>query len=304
MIDPRYVTELLANTIKKYRNPLPKDTINVWWKGFVREEGEWLFFTGMLYQITPYIDLTVKFLEKLEESRLQKFIRLSKYLPLGLIRFRPRAETDDILRSVYFLLEKAEIDVYYKPELDYYSGILLYDLGDDDTFEEHANFVVDMLENAEVENVVTVDPHTTYALKVLYPRYTGKRFKIKSYIELLEGKFSWESGEIVRVHDPCYYGRYLEISDVLRNLLDDLGVIYEDVRNSKKYTACCGGPIEAVSPLISKEIAKLRLEELGRGRVITACPICMANLRRVGGNVEDLATLLRRCVCSQYNLQY
>ncbi|AGK60659.1 hypothetical protein Asulf_00641 [Archaeoglobus sulfaticallidus PM70-1] len=302
MIRPKYVINLLSDNIRKTRNPLaiPNDLINKWWDG-VENNGEWLFFTGMLYQLTPYIETVVRYLEKFENSKLEGFLSLSNIIPKFLFRLislltssKNKSEANEILRGIYSLLNDAGIDVYYRPELDCYSGILLYDFGDDEGFEEHAKFVAENLEKAGVKKIVTVDPHTTYALKVLYPKYAGKSFEVKNYLELLEGRISGKGNGKVVIHDPCYYGRYLEISEKPRKLLESIGVEYANIRNSGNLTSCCGGPIEALSPKISRDVAKLRLEELGNGRIVTMCPVCMANLRRAGGNTEDIALLLRR----------
>lgn len=300
MIRPKYVIEILSKNIRKTRNPLgiKNEKINTWWKGVdIKSDGEWFFFTGMLYQLTPFIEAVVKYLEKIENSGFQRFLALSKNLPIpfSLLNMitpkESRNEAERILKNIHSLLIKSGIDIFYLPELDFYSGILLYDFGDDDGFEKHARFVAEKLERARVEKIVTPDPHTTYALKKLYPEYVGVEFEVKSYIELIDGMKS-ESKEEFVIHDPCYYGRYLEISDRIREILDGAGVNYRDVKYSKKMTNCCGGPIEALSPKISKEIAKLRLEELGNSKVITFCPICLANLRRADGNVVDFALVI------------
>ena len=78
------------------------------------------------------------------------------------------------------------MNLYYRPKLDYYSGILLYDLGDNEGFIEHAKFVANKLKKNGIKKIVTVDPHTTYALKVLYPKYTGMEFEVKTYFELID----------------------------------------------------------------------------------------------------------------------
>ena len=50
-----------------------------------------------------------------------------------------------MLHSIVEVLEKSKVDFYYRPELDHYSGVLLYDLGDLDGFINHARFVVGKL---------------------------------------------------------------------------------------------------------------------------------------------------------------
>ncbi|WP_456478767.1 (Fe-S)-binding protein [Geoglobus ahangari] len=300
MIDPRFLVEMLSSNIERSGNPIGVENskINTWWSDAeVKKDGEWLFFTGMMYQLSPYIESIVSYLEKVENSGLQRLLGLSKNLPLPfgiLSRTTPeerRKEADRILRCIHSLLLKSGVEVFYRPELDAYTGILLYDFGDDEGFERHARKVAKALESAGVKRIVTADPHTSYALEVLYPKYTGAEFEVSSYIELVRPRKKGNKTEVV-VHDPCYYGRYLEISDEIRRLLRDAGVGFTEPKYSGRMTNCCGGPIEAISPSVSKEIAKLRLSELEGGVVVTACPICMVNLRRTGGEVVDLATVI------------
>jgi Fe-S oxidoreductase len=110
-----------------------------------------------------------------------------------------------------------------------------------------------------VQKIITVDPHTTYALKELYPKYTGVSFDVQPYFALLRPReVSRGNGRPpVAIHDPCFYGRYLKVSEGPRQLLTDLGLPYADVRNCGEF-------------------------------------ICLANLLKAGLPVEDLASLLDR----------
>ena len=87
----------------------------------------------------------------------------------------------------------------------------------------HAEFVAVHSKQAGVKKLITVDPHTTYAVKVLFPKYIGERFDVKTYFELID--FSSKNGNgRVTIHDSCFYGRHLELSDVPREVLATLGV--------------------------------------------------------------------------------
>ena len=162
-------------------------------RGFTRRQGDGLLFTGLMYQSIPYIDNTTRYLERLEGSGWADYLRFGRYLPgslagWGLSCLTSGAEKqkfDGILRSICRLLTKSGIDFFYHPEMDFYSGILLYDLGDQDGFVEHAKFVAQTLRLHGVKKIITVDPHTTYALKELYPKYTGETFEVTPYFTRL-----------------------------------------------------------------------------------------------------------------------
>ncbi len=304
MIDPGLLLNMMKRNLERSMNPvgIERGLINTWWKETnVNRDGEWFFFTGLLYQLVPYVDGILKFLEKIERIRFgQKialspaFMTLSSYLIKNSFSRNLKKETDGILSNIYRYLSNSDVDVFYNPEFDQYSGIMLHDIGDNRGFELYVKEVTKSLEENSIDKIITADPHTTYAVKELYPSVTGKKFKVKSYIELI----SVDNPEVVEtaetgIHDPCYYGRYTQLGGKIAEIVEKAGINCFIPDNSGKMTSCCGGAAEYVSPLISKEIARLRVEEFGEKAIITACPICLVALRRGGGNVTDLAAFLR-----------
>ncbi len=297
------MAKIMSNNMKNTRNPLglPSSQINTWWERWktnVSHEGDTMLFTGLLYQLTPYIDKLVDYLYKFENTFLEKITRFIPRSPLKIF-LRPQKEMEyfnGIVRKIADVLIKSGIDFCYKPDLDFYSGILLYDMGDDEGFAEHASFVAKKLKEKGIRKLITIDPHTTYVLRELYPEYANAEFEVKSYLEILDFKSKKENGTIT-LHDPCYYGRYLEISDEPRRILESLGIECKDIRNSRKLTSCCGGPIESISPKLTKEVAESRYNELSKTgcKIATMCPICLGNLRKFG-EVKDISEIIWRAV--------
>jgi len=307
MYNPRDIIDLIADNVRKTRNPfgIPNFLCNQWWKdSAIPENGEALLFTGLMYQFVPYIDQSTRYLEKFEDTPWADFLRYGKYVPnylagMGLALMTPGKEKkrfNTILQNIAKILTKSKVDFYYQPELDSYSGILLYDLGDQKGFVRHAEFVAAKLKKAGVKRLITVDPHTAYALKVLYPKYIGEHFDVKTYFEQVN-LTSKNGGGRVTLHDPCFYGRYLELSDVPQKVLGNLDIECVNVRNSGLFTHCCGGPAESISPKLSKEVLHRRVQELQATGVpiVAMCPICLGNLERSGAQVEDLSSLIARC---------
>jgi Fe-S oxidoreductase len=310
MYNPRDIIEILAGNVRRTRSPfgVPHRLANRWWKSLkLPSEGEALLFTGMMYQFSPYIERTTQYLERFEDTRVADWVRFAKYQPtrlagIGLALLASKKEkqqANQILQDITLILSKSDVNFYYRPELDQYSGILLYDLGDQENFIKHARYVTSKLEKAGIRKIITVDPHTTYALKVLYPQYTEARFEVRAYFELVN--FQSKSGEApVTLHDPCFYGRYLEISDSPREALKKQGIECLEVLNAQTYTHCCGGPAESISPKLSKEVLHRRVEELKStgAPIVAMCPICLGNLRRSGAEAEDLSRVIARSVLS------
>jgi Fe-S oxidoreductase len=314
MFNPRVIIDLIAANLRKSRNPfgVPNSALNTWWQGaggFTRRPGGALLFTGLMYQAIPLIEATTRYLERLEGTRKADYLRfgsLGRYVPgflmgrgVGLLTSRREKEKfDGILRAVCRVLTKSGVNFFYHPDMDFYSGILLYDLGDQEGFVAHARFVAQQLRLHRVEKIITVDPHTTYALKELDPKYAGASFEVQPYFTMVQpGRGQEKNGRPpVAIHDPCFYGRYLKLAEGPRRLLDSLGLPYVEVRNCGEMTSCCGGPAESVSPALNREILGRRAEELraSGAPVITFCPICLANLIKAGLPVEDLATVVGR----------
>jgi len=310
MYNPKDIIDALAANVRKTRSPfgIPKCLDNTWWKKIpLPRESDALLFTGLMYQFNPYIEKFTQYLQKYEDTKLGASLsRLARFAPsrlsgIGLAMMTPREEKEranKILRDIATILIKSRVDFYYKPDLDDYSGILLYDLGDQEGFVQHAKYVAGKLKKAGVKKIITVDPHTTYALKVLYPECTGETFDVKAYFELINLSSENGTGVHITLHDPCFYGRYLELSDVPRNVLANLGVTVDEVRNSGTFTSCCGGPAESVSPALSREVMERRVKELQstRAPIVAMCPICLGNLRKSGADVEDLSAVIARSV--------
>jgi Fe-S oxidoreductase len=311
MFNPQDIIDLIAANVRQTRNPfgVPNSRFNTWWRdagGFTRQPGDALLFTGLMYQAIPYIETTTRYLERLEGSRVAGYLRFSRFLPGSLLgrglsflaSGADKNKFNRILQTISRLLKQSGAAFFYHPEMDFYSGILLYDLGDQEGFVEHARFVARTLRLHGVRKIITVDPHTTYALKELYPRYTGETFEVQPYFSLLKCRAT-EGGNgkpPVAIHDPCFYGRYLELSEGPRQVLRSLGLEYVEVRNCGEFTSCCGGPAESVSPALNREILERRAAELKAcaAPVVTFCPICLANLLKAGLPVEDLASLVGR----------
>jgi hypothetical protein len=146
-----------------------------------------------MYQFAPYIETSTSYLARFEDTRWADYLKYGKYIPkllsgLGLAAITPGAEKkqfNGILTDIADILTKSKVDFFYDPRLDDYSGVLLYDLGDQDGFVQHARYVAAKLKQNGIRKLITVDPHTTYALKILFPKYTGERFEVRTYFELL-----------------------------------------------------------------------------------------------------------------------
>ena len=316
VLDVGAVLSLLSENIRRTGLPVPADRSVLWeWSrglGLPRR-GRVLLYTGGLYQLVPHIVAYARQLERLESSGMGRLAfralgRVRRLSGLASLVVRPgRAEAEysrRVLRSIVALLGAAGVRVAYDGEVDGYSGVLLYDMGLDSQFAEHASRVARAIMGSGAELVVTVDPHTTHVLRSVYPRYVdGFDVEVKSYLELLgehldEISFRRGPRTPVAIHDPCLYARFEGVIEEPRRLLERAGYEVRNPRRWGRYTYCCGGPVESVSPRLAGSIAERRVSELretGAPVVAVMCPICLANLRRHAAGrirVEDISILL------------
>ena len=305
------VIRMMKDNILKKGSPIPisAKAAHAWTDGLnIPKGGNTILYTGLLYQLVPYIDSAYNQLSKLEKSggSLIKIGRIvSKIVDVSKL-FASPSEKDikrqhTFLRNIAVTLRKVGVDFGYLYEEELYSGVLLYDFGLEEKFVEQAKKVYDKFKKHNVRNIITVDPHTTYMLKNVYPKYINDfRIEVKNYLEILAEKGfasanSLETSAVI--HDPCFYARYGDIIEQPRLLLKNGEVDLREPERNGRLTFCCGGPIEAIFPRLSMEIAKSRINELAKydDKVIVLCPICYANLNRMSHGkikIHDISEFL------------
>ncbi len=303
---------MLGDNLKKRHSALPigrKAAIG-WTRGLdIPRGGETVLYTGQMWQMVPAINAMAGRLAKYEKSgstRLFGFARsMNKLVNLTpfLARSTPaeRKAFDDRLRNIARLLQAAGVKFGYLYEKDLYSGALAYDEGLDENFSAHARYVYGVLKEAGVKRLITVDPHTTNMLRSVYPKHVpGFDFEVRSYLEVLAEHTLPTRKSLDRsatIHDSCVYARYEGVLEPPRKLLAGSGVALAEPELSGKLTFCCGGPLETLFPSKSHEIATKRVEQLKAvsPKVITACPLCLANLSRAAPadvDVKDISDYL------------
>ncbi|MEM1610955.1 MAG: (Fe-S)-binding protein [Sulfolobales archaeon] len=288
--------------MKRYKNPLgaPNDICYKWALDLgLKRGGDTILYTGCLYQLMSYTESLVRLYERLGRfgrNAARMLTKISERVLAWLIA-RFIALDDDVynysvrsLRGIAEILRRSGVEFGYLYEGDIYSGIYLYELGLEEDFARHAQTVYNIFRSAGVKRVITVDPHTTYVLKEIYPRYIDSyQLEVFHYLEVIrdavgvamkKDSFHHERTPPV-IHDSCYMVRKLDLYKVVRRGLSNIR--YTEPKRTGVNTLCCGGPIEGISPGLALRVAVKRAEELastGSQRVIVMCPICYVNLKR------------------------
>jgi len=315
------VIGILGDNLRLRRSVLPisKATATAWTNGLgLPRGGETVLYTGLMYQLIPYIEGLVRAVERLGDSWLANWTGLGRKVNrvvnvsafMALPSAKEKAIYNEVPVNVVHLLRDAGVEFGALYEDDLYSGALAYDLGLDEVVIEHARRVHAAFKKHGVKTVITIDPHTTNMLRSVYPRILdGYDLQVRSYLEVLAEKGLGANGrgvsagkagspaEVV-VHDSCVFARYEGIVDEPRELLAAAGVTVRDPENSRRQTWCCGGPVESLYPAKAAANAAKRVEQLRAvsSSAVTMCPMCYVNLKNAAGgdvDIRDISHYLR-----------
>jgi Fe-S oxidoreductase len=104
------------------------------------------------------------------------------------------------------------------------------------------------------------------------------------------------AGETIVFHDPCYLGRYRNVYDQPRELVQLTGTLVEAPRN-KERSFCCGagGGLAFLGEETGDRVSHTRAKELiatGAQTVATACPFCNSMFRDALGEMDGTAPQL------------
>ncbi len=146
---------------------------------------------------------------------------------------------------------------------------------------------VEVLNGYGVKKIVTACPHCFNTLKNEYPQFGGN-FEVIHHTELIndlikEKKISLNNSETEKVtfHDSCYLGRYNNIYDEPRQILQSVdGISTSEMGRNHDKGFCCGagGGRMFMEELEGKRINEERTREAletNPDTIASACPFCM-----------------------------
>jgi Fe-S oxidoreductase len=315
----RDVVGVLADNLRLRRSvlPIPSRRATRWARELgLPRGGERVIYTGTMYQLVPYIERLVRLEQRFGNTSLARFTgaarrlnRVVNGIPVVARPSRAKSEEyDRVPANVVLLLRNAGVEVGYLYEDDLYTGALAYDLGAEEAVALQARRVAGIFEKYGVQEVITIDPHTTTMLRSVFPKLVeGYNVRVRSYLEVLadlELHVSRPlSGQVV-VHDSCVYARYEDLVEAPRQLLAAAGLDVAEPDNSRARTWCCGGPAEALYPEKAAAIAAERVRQLSEvaAQCVTMCPICLVNLRKAADETvvfRDISEYLVESVSGQ-----
>ncbi|MBA4380326.1 MAG: iron-sulfur-binding reductase [Anaerolinea sp.] len=199
-----------------------------------------------------------------------------------------------VARAFAKLMQKAGVDFAVLGFDEICCGETARRMGHEYIFQEFAKQNIETFGKVKFNRVVTACPHCFNTLKNEYPQMGGD-YEVLHYSELLDGlvragrlQLSVISDQLsvsgrpsaVAYHDSCYLGRYNNIYNQPRELLDKAGVERVEMARRGEDSFCCGGGGGGmwVETDASTRINHRRLKDALDAKadvVATACPYCL-----------------------------
>ncbi len=217
------------------------------------------------------------------------------------------------LRSLVEILKKAGVPVTVMRDAETCCGDVIYHIGEEYFLEELAQGNVEAMEKLKPTAIVTVSPHSYNMLKHVYPRLGAKPpAPVMHHVQLLaefinDGRIKPGRLEAtVTYHDPCYLGRWNNIYEEPRTVLESIeGLKLVEMEHTKSRSLCCGGGGGSIwsENMEARSITRRRLDEARSteaSAMATACPYCIrmfedeAKVARVDLQFPDVVELLSR----------
>jgi Fe-S oxidoreductase len=192
-----------------------------------------------------------------------------------------------VSKSLVKILQKAGIRFAILGVEEKCTGDFARRVGNEMLFQMMAQENIETLNNYNVKKIITACPHCLNSLKHDYPQLGGN-YEVIHHSEFIsqlirDGKIKLKPSldGAVTYHDPCYLGRYNNVYDQPRSILQSAakGVVKELGRHGRESFCCgAGGGRMWMEETIGKRINLERSEEIAGlqvSNVAVGCPFCL-----------------------------
>ena len=164
-------------------------------------------------------------------------------------------------------------------------------LGNDLVFGSLAEQGLAAFEKAQVKKIIAICPHCVRTIATDWREY-GIAPEIEHHSEFMArhaDKLPKQNGENIVYHDPCYLGRYQDVYDEPRAVVESAGTLVEADRHRERSFCCgAGGGLVFLGEESGSRVSHVRAQELvatGAQTIGTACPFCNSMFRDALGTV-------------------
>lgn len=217
-----------------------------------------------------------------------------------------------VTRAIVKILQKADVKFAILGNEEKCTGDSARRAGNEYLAQMLINENVTTLNKYNIRKIVTACPHCLNALKNEYPQFGGNYEVIHHtdfILNLIKNKKIRVSANVsqkITYHDSCYLGRYNDVYDSPREVIENItGDKCLEMKRSKDKGFCCGagGSRMFMEENIGKRVNLERTEEalaLNPDVIGTACPFCLTMLtdgvkdKEAGDrvSVKDIAELV------------
>ncbi|MCD4742278.1 MAG: (Fe-S)-binding protein [Desulfobacteraceae bacterium] len=195
--------------------------------------------------------------------------------------------TKKVTTSLVKILQKANISFAILGTEEKCTGDFARKVGNEMLYQMMAEENIATLNNYKVKKIIAACPHCLNTLKHDYPQMGGN-YEVIHHTEFIDQLV--KSGKItlnksfegsLTYHDPCYLGRYNEIYDQPRSLLNSVAKDgLKELDRHGKESFCCGagGGRMWMEETIGKRINNVRAQEIvdkKASTVAVSCPFCL-----------------------------
>jgi Fe-S oxidoreductase len=218
-----------------------------------------------------------------------------------------------VARSMVQLFQRAGVDFAILGEEETCTGDPARRMGEELLYQQQAQTNIETMQQYKFQKLVTTCAHCFNTIKNEYPQFGGKAgvdYQVIHHTDFLAqliaaGKLTptEQVNERVAYHDPCYIGRYNDIYDAPRSVLESIpGLeLVEAPDWNRERAMCCGGGGGNVwlEGWGKKNVNVIRLEQIQKAQPQTlavACPFCMVMFEDAAKNTGVDETLARKDV--------
>lgn len=191
-----------------------------------------------------------------------------------------------VAQALATLLQKADISFAILGSEEKCNGDAARRIGNEYLAQTLITENVTTFEKYNVKKVITACPHCFNTIKNEFPQFGGN-YEVIHHTDLLahlvkEGvlKPNKSIDREVVYHDSCYLGRYNDVYDAPREILEAIpGVKLTEAELSRDKGRCCGagGGRMWIEEKVGRRVNEMRLEDLKETKAntaATACPFC------------------------------
>ncbi len=190
-------------------------------------------------------------------------------------------------QAVAKILKRAGVDFAILGKEELCNGETARRIGNEYLFQSMAQMCTEVLNGYNVKKILTNCPHCFNTLKNEFPQFGGN-YEVVHATEFVrqliaQGKieFNLNGSKDITYHDSCYLGRYNEVYDAPRDILQLIpGVTLKEPERNRKFGMCCGagGGRMWMEEEPTQRVNTRRVDQLletNPDTVAVACPYCM-----------------------------